>query len=527
MNSKSFQRIRYVPFFVGLLWLFSLDRVCVTTQEFKPRGTFMSEYSLLPGTAGNDHWDSDWLEPLSFSHLESLSTGKYHPLFIKGGIARAKTANDRRETICIVSKENHGDDILMALSKTLIRVNWLSKDVIFLVLPENESFYAKTNILREWLNSYLLDGQNDTITRRGPIRAAVFLDVEGTPSHRFDNYFSREIIQVHGRNGRIPNLDLINVAHKTSIPDLKSSLFENPSEDAIDWKFLQGVYFGRDMLYGTNGWHAEFLDYGIESLTLKLTSDGSGHFRTNKVHYALRIEAIVRSLSNLGERFNRGFFFFIMLGLDNFVSIDEYLWVFLLLLSPFAIDGFVVAFSSKIDNFLKTRRALVSLGLAFLLGAFIIPGLAILLPKVPLVFIWGFVSLLFIFSQREWVSVLNEHNSIYEHVIPPWRFRKVANEVFLFISLSAVSIIHFPLGLVVGLIQLFSSHFVVSLSTSITKFLMMNFILLATSVPLFYMDSFTPIQLSLDIFKDLNSFVFFCILLPSQLVNFSIIYSKS
>ena len=42
--------LRYVLYGLGVLWMFLFPLVCISTGELKPRGTYMSENALLPGS---------------------------------------------------------------------------------------------------------------------------------------------------------------------------------------------------------------------------------------------------------------------------------------------------------------------------------------------------------------------------------------------------------------------------------------------------------------------------------------------
>lgn len=322
-------------FCLGVVWTLLLNFACITCLEAKPRGTFLSEPSLLPGGA---HPQARWNSRIPAQPFPRLTE-----LGVRGKLAKSQFALDRRETLCVVGVE--GDSAVeQAFSQLAFLVEhefrWLSKDVLFLLAPNSP-------VQAEAVEDYLLQYERNAscaMQRTGPIVGAVV----------FQTVRQGNRIRINGRNGKLPNMDLINVVVQSS-PTPTRLVHDN----ALD--------FAVGMLRGSDGLHAPFLDLGIQALTLELAQSNQDVLS--------EMEAIVRCLSNLGERFNRSFMFYIMLSTTKFVSVDEYLWSFGLVLSPLAISAFTTR--SWTRAYLYTT--LIGLGI-FHLPLALLAASAVLLP---------------------------------------------------------------------------------------------------------------------------------------------------
>src|SRR5262245_25656103 len=119
-------------FLLGSLWISLLATICVTTGVLKPRGTYVSENGLMHGSSLTE-LNGPHLEQIEFPKdgFEDLGFGE-----VKGALFRSFSASDRRESLCLVAQEGRGDDILIGLAHALQGAKWLSKDVIFVILPQ-------------------------------------------------------------------------------------------------------------------------------------------------------------------------------------------------------------------------------------------------------------------------------------------------------------------------------------------------------------------------------------------------------
>jgi hypothetical protein len=236
--------------------------------------------------------------------------------------------------------------------------------------------------LQGWLHRYhssnLVDDEDedgDDVSRAGVIRGALVLDVS-TASRLFGNDVRGELdILIHGVNGRLPNMDLINTIVRTT-PRYMRAAFDQQStrgtdgfhslasvahqtldDVAMTFKLDQQVKeqghdyvvkmeslfrFMRGTAMGPTGLHAFFLDKGVDSLTLSLElSDDStvqmSHSEED-VRYLLGLaqvtESTVRSLSNLSEKLHQSYYLYLMPSTYQFVSIGEYSGPLLLVLAP-------------------------------------------------------------------------------------------------------------------------------------------------------------------------------------------------
>lgn len=530
-------------FVLGLAWLCSLSSVCVTTGELKPRGVFLAEYSLTPSFATSRFETSDFKVPAMFPGL--LELGVDHRMGrlsqLKGGLLLAPVASDRREALCVVTRENHGDDLAWNLARHLSKQKWLSKNVFFLILPQDESYTAPNNTLKLWLDAYANDPMDDRLARSGTLRTAIIIDYpsELASVSPYERVFGKQVILTQGRDGRLPNMDLINTVVHLAIPSLPQTFFH---DDALvkpsDQLLSQGIAYAVQTLLAPNGFHQEFLKLGIDALTLNLTR---GPLTGNLVSQGMKLEVVqhlektIRSLSNMGERFNRGFFFYIMLGRHHFVSNDEYLWAALLLLSPLIVEPFYVSLAPSWKNsaFQYWWNALISVGIAIILGGVALPlllrqekdklGLSSPSSSPSLSLLIGWILLVVGFTTWERKTLTKQATPAPAENLEYWQYRKAANESFLFIAVSCVALVHFPLGLACAVCTFPSTRLTVPAARSrLNPHLALGLyglLFLCTSLPVFLQD-----YISFADFEDLRAIMFFWVVIPNQLLNASLLF---
>jgi hypothetical protein len=388
---------------LGIIWVFLFPLVCITTGESKCRGTYMSENALLPGAgrvAFNRQQLSQSLDlaqqlrqaPTTLAQQELIADRLRlvdHTVDVdisarRGivqAVARPWPADDRKEALvlCAMLNARTSSTLTAALAAevfvVLSQAKWLSKNVILLVVNDQES-------LQGWLHRYHSanlvddeDGDGDDVSRAGVIRGALVLDVS-TASRLLGNDVREELdILIHGVNGRLPNMDLINtivrttprymraafdqqsnrgtdgfhslasVAHQT-LDDvaLRFKLDQQVKEQGHDYvvKMESLFRFMRGTAMGPTGLHAFFLDKGVDSLTLslELSNDSTVQMSHSEedVRYLLGLaqvtESTVRSLSNLSEKLHQSYYLYLMPSTYQFVSIGEYSGPLLLVLAP-------------------------------------------------------------------------------------------------------------------------------------------------------------------------------------------------
>ncbi|ETP02525.1 hypothetical protein F441_20425 [Phytophthora nicotianae CJ01A1] len=328
----------------------------------------------------------DWID----SQLRSLDRVEaYSQVFKTGeastprrnvyGILRASPLADGKEAIVLVthyrnigtdSGENSGLSLGLALLKYLSRAKWLAKDVILLAADDGvldgSDGYASGK--EAWLQAYHLDPVDSGLQgvlpmRAGVIRAAVNLETL---------YNSRHVdsvgIYTAGMNGQLPNLDLVNTAvrafrqhqiptildradvqedgeHKSYVSRVLGSIsslneqYTPPElkENARNYLTnLKGMlHFMTTLVAGPSGPHANFISYNIDSITLSLTKSQTSVGRPLASRDILRsIEMVVRALSNLEEKLHQSFFLYVLPSTSTFVSVGEYIYAVLLVISP-------------------------------------------------------------------------------------------------------------------------------------------------------------------------------------------------
>ncbi|KAG2792533.1 hypothetical protein PC111_g23422 [Phytophthora cactorum] len=248
------------------------------------------------------------------------------------GILRASPLADGKEAIVLVTQyrnvgadsgENSGLSLGLALLKYLSRVKWLAKDVILLAaddgyLDGSDGYAPGTEA---WLQAYHLDPiesglQGGLSMRAGVIRAAVNLET------------------LYGsRCPRVPSTpnsyDSGSLSEEYTPPEFK----ERARNYLTNLKGM--LHFMTTLATGPSGPHANFISYNIDSITLSLTKSQTSGGRPLASRDVLRsIEMVVRALSNLEEKLHQSFFLYVLPSTSTFVSVGEYIYVVLLVISP-------------------------------------------------------------------------------------------------------------------------------------------------------------------------------------------------
>ncbi|XP_065318111.1 glycosylphosphatidylinositol anchor attachment 1 protein-like isoform X2 [Gordionus sp. m RMFG-2023] len=288
---------------------------------------------------------------------------------------------------------------------------WVAKDIIFLftshktVGPQvwTRSYYTESDdneilqsrpVYRSYSSYSTLDGEG----RSGYIQAAMCLQLDyddGDYNQSMDSKsfqksndnnnnkmfkFEDTIIKFEGINGRLPNLDLVNVAQRLASKNDIQTRFRRVHVD-ISTKVCQfTASIGLDKYIGvsfslckplfnmlntmmnlafpellkvkgsTPGIypHAFFNKYGVDSVTF-LIRPGKGKIHYDPSYNGYRknfsartlcrfLEGMVRSVNNLQEKFHQSYMFYLLTSIDNFISIANYYPAFVFLVIPLMLD---------------------------------------------------------------------------------------------------------------------------------------------------------------------------------------------
>eukprot|EP00614_Pseudopedinella_elastica_P001275 CAMPEP_0172606876 /NCGR_PEP_ID=MMETSP1068-20121228/27084_1 /TAXON_ID=35684 /ORGANISM="Pseudopedinella elastica, Strain CCMP716" /LENGTH=434 /DNA_ID=CAMNT_0013409737 /DNA_START=448 /DNA_END=1752 /DNA_ORIENTATION=+ len=248
--------------------------------------------------------------------------------------------NENRDVIVIVAIEKNiarrSQASLLAPLMSFIRSEgrWLAKNLVVLIAIEQpKGSITPLESVENWLQSYhgarTSNIQRPLFPVSGTISAALVLkNLTETPS--------TVNLGVAGRNGRLPNMDLINLVsqsfdNRASIEGDKWSLHPSFAK-----RLHSMICFLRSLLSGPSGLHESFLAQGIDAISIEFIEDlnqGSSIERTLGC-----LENVIRGLNNLEEKLQHGFYIYLMIGSNFFVSIGEVSITIALSVVPFALS---------------------------------------------------------------------------------------------------------------------------------------------------------------------------------------------
>ncbi|OAD57552.1 Glycosylphosphatidylinositol anchor attachment 1 protein, partial [Eufriesea mexicana] len=234
--------------------------------------------------------------------------------------------------------------LLLAFAKFCRKQKYWAKDIIFLI-TEHEQLG-----IQAWLDAYhgvtsgnegvLISG--DLPGRAGSIQAAINLELHSMKISSID-------VKVEGLNGRLPNLDLFNLAQNMIAKEGIRQSFQKRFDVKYKNKFKNWWYHFNTLLMMITsqatgiptGNHGLFHRFGIEAITLEgfekprqQSSDGN-FYQVGRV-----VESIVRSLNNLLERFHQSYFFYLLPSTDTYISIGLYIRSLVLIIAGIFIKAF-------------------------------------------------------------------------------------------------------------------------------------------------------------------------------------------
>ena len=296
------------------------------------------------------------LHPLRATNTESILLGvKYHRTSVKERV---------------ITDLGLGISLLRYFSRS----NWLAKDVILLVSENFESDVEKLIQLRAldfWVGNYMSE------PHAGVIEAALHLQVSNNTFHRLH-------ISSDSGSAFLPNLDLVNMItfvanYRTSTPVSIASNSPHAAQLKLQnsscggsGRFFSLIDFMLTQAFAPSiSAHSIFNAYSIHSVTLIAENHGSQaklHGSANCKFKELSIlelgktvEAVVRSLSNLLERFHQSFYFYLRPSTFEYIAIGDYYIFFAPVFLPLVFE--TLRFASRTSNFNIIRAIAVLLPL--------------------------------------------------------------------------------------------------------------------------------------------------------------------
>lgn len=371
--------IKGLPFVSLIFALISIAWLLVLPMDGYYRQTYISENALMPGQVTSYFRESEWnivrgykkeLKILTGSSIEARNTimeGWLETVGLKTAYHQPSDPNDPA-TLYGILHAARGDDteamvlavpwttsdgeynlsgasLAISLARYFARMSIWSKNII-IVFSENGH-----KSLRSWVEAY----HTSLDTTAGSIEAAIVLEYPGDADH-FEYYE----MHYEGLNGQLPNLDLLNTANLVSYQEnIHVSLQQTPGE-LITRKdyvtrlkvFLKGILSLTlaGIVTPTNGCEC-FSGWQIQAFTMKVKGT-SGHNDVTQIGRV--IDETFRSVNNLLEKFHQSFFFYLIMGVRDFVSIGTYLPSAVFIALSYAISSLSTLLSNGIpvDQFL-------------------------------------------------------------------------------------------------------------------------------------------------------------------------------
>ena len=336
----------------------------------KAHWTYISENALLPGSGHSLWYDSDTknmatftrefrkISPTDDNQVEYLinkmssfgletyvyrdknsSTHKDEDSVAAWGILRAPKADGKE---CIILSTNWNSEhsgalpgeesacdsvgMILSVAQYLTRQNWLAKDYVFVLANSSAG-------LGHWVDNYMYYE-----ARAGNPQAAINLEVPRrttTPSLT---------IGLHGFNGQLPNLDMLNALGKVlSYSGLSSqyiNLYDKPTgvrekilnflDSKLDVQPTLSSFMIDQAIGVPTGDHAYFNRYRIDSITIRMgdlpvVSKYSSRYKTpTQKNVVDGVIGLIRSLNNLLEHLHQSFYFYVLTNQHRYLSIAEY-----------------------------------------------------------------------------------------------------------------------------------------------------------------------------------------------------------
>lgn len=187
--------------------------------------------------------------------------------------------------------------------------------------------------VEEWLKSYHQVGASVSLSA-GALQAGIFVEFD---SEDCSTFFGDPEIYLEGPNGLLPNLDLPNTLvmierHRAGNMRLcPKESFWHRIWTLAPGNYLRSVVHATGMLFRQafgypNYSHGPALKYSIDSITIAYRAIPKGDESEFADRSLFEVpELAFRSLSNILEHLHQSFFFYILTGSENYVSIANYI----------------------------------------------------------------------------------------------------------------------------------------------------------------------------------------------------------
>lgn len=328
-------------------------------------------------------------------------------------IRAERSTSSESMVLCIPYKITENSNTLsgvglgLAMAKYFNYKSFWAKDLIILFVDHDHVG------LSSWLDSYYdvnfrhdlkRDTNKDKLyydslpARSGPLQSAIIIELYGRQITHIN-------IKIQGLYGQLPNLDLFNLVielaaresvtpyfHNKSLPfDLTpSELYDHHLQTALSFMYTQATM-------QSDGLHGHFLKYSVQALTIEgppyeNIGKKSHIMTTSLLNLGRLLEGIFRSLNNLTERFNRSYYFYIILSLRRFTSIGYYMIPFGFINGALVLKALNLYRASSARDEYISKRGIVILVAAWLLSLIstfnISLSIMIAIPIVPILILF-------------------------------------------------------------------------------------------------------------------------------------------
>ncbi|TID16692.1 hypothetical protein CANINC_004144 [Pichia inconspicua] len=334
-----------------LLTLFSIIFMVSLAMDGQYRNTYISENALMPGQAHSFFRESEWNHVRGFrneivnmmnDNLNDRNLKIEQLLISMGYKTNILNYTDpitgiEKPTLYAIYHVPKGDDteamvlatpwfnrdgelnvgamsLTLGLSRYFRRLSIWAKNII-IVIPEDSG-----STLRNWVDAYHTTLDNTG----GSIESALVLDCPTS-----SDYIGYIEIEYSGVNGQLPNLDLFNtVVQICDNENIKASVNNAPYGQLWTNDFYSRVnsLFNGIFEIASAGVldvcdAQSFSGWNIQALTIR-AKEGD---RTDITSFGRVIDNTFRSVNNLLEKFHQSFFFYLLMGTRQFVSVGMYL----------------------------------------------------------------------------------------------------------------------------------------------------------------------------------------------------------
>ncbi|UXI18681.1 beta-1 3-galactosyltransferase 1-like [Sarcoptes scabiei] len=354
--------------------------------------------------------------------------------------------------------------LMLSLAKFFASRNYWAKDIVFLI-------YDKESLgLEAWLRANQGFLENEYLkferlpAKLDMIQAALNLNIES---------FSLPYVhsKIEGQNGQLPNLDFFNIAVELCNRESVPVLFHGHSFYITNNEFdnlLRQIQTISSMMkvqasMFSSGPHGIFQKFAIPSITIEGLKDDRRfqfHQSTSTLSLGRTIEGIVRSLNNMLEKFNRSFYFYLLLSTRRFISISSYMIAFGLLASPLVFKSLHYYFKassmqdSDFDFWASFRPCFLahslSVSLIFVIRFMLLLAESNQIPldieeSLPLLISFAFV--MWILIPFVWIIITDNNESIEKY-----HMQSLITTMNCLLFLTSISLINFSLAYVLALI---------------------------------------------------------------------------